>query len=100
MAMKEMDMARRYSIAEARHGLAAIVHGLEDGGLVELTRRGEAVAVMLSVGEYRRLVEGKRDFWEAYEEFRRRADLSRLGIVPEEIFEGVRDPSPGREARL
>ncbi|MBA2376744.1 MAG: prevent-host-death family protein, partial [Rubrobacter sp.] len=55
---------------------------------------------MLSVGEYRRLVEGKRDFWEAYEEFRRRADLSRLGIVPEEIFEGVRDPSPGREARL
>ncbi|MBA2694229.1 MAG: type II toxin-antitoxin system Phd/YefM family antitoxin, partial [Rubrobacter sp.] len=80
-------MARRYSIAEARHDLAKIVHKLEGEGRIELTRRGEAVAVMLSVGEYRRLVEGKRDFWEAYEEFRRRADLSRLGIVPEEIFE-------------
>ncbi len=93
-------MSRRYSIAEARHGLAAIVHELEGGGSIELTRRGEPVAVMLSMGEYRRLAEGKRDFWEAYEEFRRDVDLPRLSIVPEEVFEGVRDPSPGREAHL
>lgn len=45
-------------------------------------------------------MKGRVDFWEAYEEFRRRNDLSRLGIEPEEIFGDVRDPSPGREARL
>ncbi len=93
-------MSRRYSIAEARHDLAKIVHELEGGGFIELTRRGEPVAVMLSLGEYRRLAEGRMDFWEAYEEFRRRNDLSRLGIEPEKVFGDVRDPSPGREARL
>lgn len=54
-------MSLRYSIAEARHGLARIVHELEDGGSVELTRRGEPVAVMLSVEEYRRLAKGRVD---------------------------------------
>lgn len=92
-------MSRRYSIAEARHGLAAIVHELEGGGHVELTRRGEPVAVMLSLGEYRRLAEGGGKFWDAYRAFREAADLPRLGIEPE-VFEGVRDASPGREARL
>jgi prevent-host-death family protein len=78
-------MSRRHSIAEARHDLARIVHESEGGDPIELTRRGEPVAVMPSMGEYRRLAEGKRDFWKAYEEFRRGHDLSRLGIPPEEI---------------
>ena len=92
-------MSRRYSIAEARHDLAAIVHELEGRDLIELTRRGEPVAVMLSLREYRRLTVGKEKFWEAYLAFRRTVDLSSLGIEPE-IFAGVRDPSPGREVRL
>jgi prevent-host-death family protein len=92
-------MSRRYSIAEARHDLAAIVHELEGRELIELTRRGEPVADMLSLKEYRRLTTGKEKFWEAYLAFRDTVDLSRLGIEPE-VFEGVRDPSPGREVRL
>jgi prevent-host-death family protein len=90
-------MSRRYSIAEARHDLAALVHELEGRDLIELTRRGEPVAVMLSLREYRRLTVGRDRFWDAYRAFRETVDLSRLGIEPE-IFE--RDPSPGREARL
>jgi prevent-host-death family protein len=90
-------MSRRYSIAEARHDLAALVHELEGRDLIELTRRGEPVAVMLSLREYRRLTAGRDRFWDAYRAFRETVDLSRLGIEPE-IFE--RDPSPGREARL
>jgi cellobiose PTS system EIIB component len=90
-------MSRRYSIAEARHDLAALVHELEGRDLIELTRRGEPVAVMLSLREYRRLAAGRDRFWDAYRAFRETVDLSRLGIEPE-IFE--RDPSPGREARL
>jgi prevent-host-death family protein len=90
-------MSRRYSIAEARHDLAALVHELEGRDLIELTRRGEPVAAMLSLREYRRLTAGRDRFWDAYRAFRETVDLSRLGIEPE-IFE--RDPSPGREARL
>jgi len=90
-------VSRRYSIAEARHDLAALVHELEGRDLIELTRRGEPVAVMLSLREYRRLTAGRDRFWEAYSAFRESVDLARLGIEPE-IFD--RDPSPGREARL
>ncbi len=90
-------MSRRYSIAEARHDLAALVHELEGRDLIELTRRGEPVAVMLSLREYRRLAGGRDRFWDAYSAFRESVDLARLGIGPE-IFD--RDPSPGREARL
>ncbi len=90
-------MSRRYSIAEARHDLAALVHELESSDLIELTRRGEPVAVMLSLREYRRLAAGRDKFWDAYRAFCETVDLSRLDIEPE-IFE--RDPSPGREARL
>ncbi|HET9927824.1 MAG TPA: type II toxin-antitoxin system prevent-host-death family antitoxin, partial [Rubrobacter sp.] len=77
----------------------AIVHELEARDLIELTRRGEPVAVMLSLREYRRLKRGREKFWDAYLAFRETVDLSSLGIEPE-IFEGVRDPSPGRETRL
>ena len=92
-------MSRRYSIAEARHDLAAIVHELESRDHIELTRRGEPVAVMLSLGEYRRLATGREKFWDAYRRYRETTDLSHLGIEPE-VFDGVRDPSPGREVRL
>lgn len=92
-------MSRRYSIAEARHDLAAIVHELEGRDLIELTRRGEPVAVMLSLREYRRLAASRDRFWDAYQAFRETVDLARLGTDPE-VFEGVRDTSPGREARL
>jgi prevent-host-death family protein len=90
-------MSRRYSIAEARHDLAALVHELEGRDFIELTRRGNPVAVMLSVREYRRLTAGRDRFWDAYQAFRESVDVSRLGIEPE-VFE--RDPSPGREVRL
>ncbi len=92
-------MSKRYSIAEARHNLAAIVHELERKVFIELTRRGEPVAVLLSVREYRRLTTTAGKFWEAYEAFHRTVDLRQLNIEPA-VFEGLRDPSPGREARL
>ena len=75
------------------------MHELEGRDLIELTRRGEPVAVMLSLGEYRRLTAGRDGFWDAYQAFRESVDLPGLGIEPE-VFKGVRDPSPGREARL
>ena len=91
-------MFKRYSIAEARQKLAAIVHELEQKAMVEITRRGEPVAVLLSMREYRRLHSPNARFWQAYEAFRRQVNLSRLNLEPS-IFAGLRDQSPGREVR-
>jgi hypothetical protein len=41
-----------------------------------------------------------RDFWEACEGFRRELDLAELAIDPDAVFDGVRDPSPGRELEI
>ena len=89
-------MIKRFSIAEARQNLAALVHEVEGASAVELTRRGEPVAILLSIEEYRRLVSKESNFWEAYTSFRDAVDLAQLQIEPA-IFEGVRDSSPGRE---
>ncbi len=93
-----MTKTTRYSIAEARHSLAALVHDLESQTSIELTRRGEPVAVMLSIREYRRLTANAVRFWEAYEAFRQTVNLSELTLEPN-VFEGVRDKSPGREVQ-
>jgi len=87
---------KSYSIAKARDNLAAIVRDVERTSTIELTRRGKPVAVLLSVGEYRRLLAGKKNFWDAYSEFRDEVDPQRLDIEPK-VFEGLRDVSPGRE---
>jgi prevent-host-death family protein len=91
-------MPRELSIAEARNQLPALVHAVESGPPVRLTRRGKPVAVLVSVEEYERLRPRRPDLWEAIEAFRERTDLSDLD--PDEIFRGVRNSSPGREVEL
>jgi prevent-host-death family protein len=92
---KEAEMVKKYSIAEARDHLPSVVHEAEEGTQVELTRRGKPVAVLVGVEDFERLSKKKPGFWEAYQEFRRTADLSE--IDPDEIFRDVRDQSPGRD---
>lgn len=91
-------MTKRYSIAAARHDLAAIVHELEQQPTIELTRRGEPVAVLLSLAEYRRLQARQGDFWSAYTAFRAElpADSGDLAA----LLRAARDQSPGREVDL
>lgn len=92
-------MPSRYSIADARHNLAAIVHELEHEPVIELTRRGEPVAILLSLGAYRRLCREPGAFWEAYTAFRSLFNVEQLEGITEQ-FGDVRDPSPGREVNL
>ncbi len=92
-------MAKSFSIAEARHNLAALVHELERRPLIELTRRGKTVAVLLSMREYRRLSNNRSGFWDAYSAFRASTDLEHLQIEPG-MFEGLRGRSAGREVNL
>jgi antitoxin Phd len=45
-------MERQFTIAEAKSRLPAIIHSVEDGPSVKLTRHGKPVAVLLSICEY------------------------------------------------
>jgi antitoxin Phd len=92
-------MLKSFSIAEARHDLAALVHQLDHRHRIELTRRGKPVAMLMSLSEFNRLATPARRFWEAYESFAETVDLHRLGIEPEVYF-NVRDRFSGREVNL
>ena len=89
-------MADDYSFAESRQNLAALVHELEKKDHIQLTRRGQPVAVLLSMRAYRRLTAPKMHFWDAYQAFRQTYQPSELDVQPD-IFETARDTSPGRE---
>lgn len=91
-------MSKQYSIATARNQLPAIVHEVENGPPVELTRRGRRVAVLLSARDYERLQPRRRSLSAAIKAFRDRVDVSDLDI--DEIFADVRDRSPGRDIDL
>lgn len=91
-------MTRNYSIAEARDRLPALVHAVETGPSVQLTRRGRPVAVLVSVDEYQRLCPRRPDLWQAIQAFRQHTDLRDLDA--EGIFRDVRDESPGREVAV
>ncbi len=91
-------MSKRFSIAEARDKFTSLVREVEKAPAVEITRRGKPVAVLLSWREYQRLT-SKVKFWDSYTSFRHKFDLAKLAIEPQ-VFEGVRDPSPGRKVNF
>jgi len=93
-------MGNRHSIAEARSKLPQLIREAEEGKLVELTRRGEGVAVIVGRKQYERLASRPRRFSTAWERFIRTVDLPDLDIDPDDIFGDVRDKTPGRNHRL
>ncbi len=90
---------KRYSVAEARQNFARLIRAAERGRAVEITRRGEPVAVLLSASEYLALSGERPSFVQAIDAIRERLDVDRLGIGDKE-FDGLRDDSPGREVSL
>ena len=93
-------MTDKHSIAEARTNLPRLVREAEGGKAVELTRRGEAVAVLIGRREYERLVGRYRSFFDAYAAFAKDVDLVELDIDPDELFADTRDKTVGRNVRL
>jgi prevent-host-death family protein len=92
-------MRKQSSIAEARINLPRLVREAEAGKPIEITRRGESVAVLLGLKEYERLATRARRFSEAWDAFVQEVDIPELGIDPEAIFD-VRDRQPGRDVDL
>lgn len=84
------------SVADARNHFPELVHQAEGGAVVEITRRGKAVAVLVSKNEYTRLTQARPDVWQAIQDWRKTVDWDELGDV-DEIFADVRDRSPGRD---
>ena len=93
-------MRKQQSIAAARSNLPQLVREAEAGEPIELTRRGESVAVLIGRKQYERLAARSRRFSEAWNEFTREVALSELAIDPDEIFSDLRDTRPGREVGL
>jgi prevent-host-death family protein len=92
-------MVQSYSIAEARANLPTLIDEVEAGGAVELTRRGKAVAIMISVNEYQRLRSKRTSFQDSYQKFLKKHSLAEVGL--EKGFSGkLRDRSPGRKVDL
>jgi prevent-host-death family protein len=92
-------MVRRYSIAEARSQLPAIIDQAESGLEVELTRRGEPVAVLVSTREFDRLRGRRQHFSDAYQRFVARHGLKNIG-VDAKFSKAIRDQTPGRHVSL
>lgn len=90
---------KTYSVAEARQNFARLIRSAERGKAIEITRRGEPVAVLLSAAEYLALIGERAPFTEALHRLRERLEVEDLGIGNEE-FEGLRGESAGREVAL
>lgn len=93
-------MSDRHSIAQARSNLPRLVREAEQGKSVELTRRGEPVAVLIGRREFERLTGSYRSFDETYRAFREAVSLEGLAIDPDAVFAGARDAGPGRDVGL
>jgi antitoxin Phd len=83
-------MQKQFSIAEAKNRLPTIVHYVEKGPYVELTRRGKPVAVLLSIQEYERLSRKYTGFWNAISEFRRKTEDEGIEIF-DKHFKRIED---------
>jgi len=92
-------MEVQYTIAEAKNKLPAIIHSVEKGFPVKLTRHGRAVAVLLSVDQYENLTRGMKGYWEALESFRDQMKKEDI-LISDADFEALRDESRGREVEL
>ena len=87
-----------FSVAEARNNITQLLHDVEDGGPVQITRRGRPVAILVSVVEYERLTGKGADLAPALEGFD--ASAPKDDRFDDSFFDGLRDPSQGREVTL
>jgi prevent-host-death family protein len=87
------------SVAEAKDRLTQILRFVESGNHVHITRRGKAVAVLLSVEAFAELHKKRSNFAEALAEFNARAD-AREAIIDDDFMMDLRTSHPGREIEL
>ena len=97
--MYNTDMARSYSVADARAHLPDILDDVEAGKEVQLTRRGRPVALVLSPQRYEMLRSERTTFADAYRAFLARHAPAEIGLEPS-FLGSLRAQDPGRRIRL
>jgi prevent-host-death family protein len=85
IAVYTASMPRQFSIADARASLPDIVDLAEAGIEVELTRRGQPVAVVVSWRIFDRLRDRRAQFSDAYQRFLEQFSLEEVGLDPGEL---------------
>lgn len=85
----------KVSIAEAQHDVGRLIRRAERGDLIEITRGGEQVAVLLSATAYASLRREHSAFIDAAESVRRSMGVEALGICDAD-FEDLRGSHAGR----
>jgi prevent-host-death family protein len=88
--------AEQHSITAARSKLSRLIRKAESGKTVELTRRGEVVALLIGRKEYERLTSPPLRFSEAWKVFSSQAALEDLNIDPDEVFGDIRKSAQRR----
>ena len=89
----------KVSVAEARQHFARLIKRAQQGKAIEITRRGEPVAVLVSAAEYSAITGDRPSFIDATAQIRERLDVDSLNIGDSD-FEGLREESPGRDVSL
>lgn len=97
--MKKSRPTKTCSIAQARNDLPRLIHEVEKGTHVQLTRRGRSVAVVISMEEFERASSETPGFKELYSTWRDTLDLEEDGVEPK-FSASLRDRSPGRDVKL
>lgn len=86
------------SITEAKNRLTQIVHDVENGNPVELTRHGVPTAVLLSFEKYKELSERPSSFFSLMQSFRETSPEYLL--EDDKIFLELRGDEEGRAMGL
>jgi prevent-host-death family protein len=89
----------KVSVAEARQHFARLIKWAQQGKTIEITHRGEPVAVLLSTSEYSAITGERPSFIYAMSQLREHLGVEALGIGDAE-FEGLREESPSRGISL
>ena len=97
--MYTLEMKKLYSVGSARANLPTILDDVQSGRVIQVTRRGKPVAVIMSPAEYATLERRQSTFSEACAEFRERFGVQELGL-DRHFFQRLRDARPGRRVRL
>jgi len=92
-------MEEHYTIADAKNKLPALIHFVETGQAVKLTRHGRPVAVLMSIKDYQKLDRKREGYWSALNSLRKRMEKEGITVAGEE-FEDLRDSTPGRGVDL
>ncbi len=98
----------QYLIDQASDPIDKLVHQVEASGPVEVIREGKLVAVLVSAEDYRRTYSPPKSFMDSLLEIRARYGLDDRNLDEgdisdaefDEVFNNLRDKSPGREVEL